>query len=102
MSLFYFYSATLLLYFIFLNLFIAVIIQGFLDSKSNEKSRVKLAHLEQFRTEWKKIDPNVKLVVKIKDLFVILKNLGSPLGLSTELKFRDRLKFFNVIHIPLI
>jgi hypothetical protein len=58
--------------------------------------------LEQFRTEWKKIDPNVKLVVKIKDLFVILKNLGSPLGLSTELKFRDRLKFFNVIHIPLI
>jgi Ca2+-binding EF-hand superfamily protein len=43
---------------ILLNLFIAVVLQGFSESNEDENLFIKKDQIEIFQNEWKKFDPN--------------------------------------------
>ena len=65
---------------IFLNLFIAIILQGFDDTNAKEQRLFKLETLEKFRDAWAKFDPEATTYIKIFKLPDLLFELGKPLG----------------------
>ncbi len=56
-AVFYFLSFMIIVSFIFLNLFIAIILEGFGDSNNAENMRVSEESLEEYQECWKEFDP---------------------------------------------
>lgn len=79
----YLTSFILFVQLIFLNLFIAIILQGF--DFMNKKANMVLhdADLEWFKEEWAKYDPEGKGFIKVEDLNKFLIKIGSPLGFDS-------------------
>lgn len=65
---------------IFLNLFIAVILQGFEQSDNLESGMLTGADLENFREAWAKFDPKASEIIKITQLWDLLSILEPPIG----------------------
>jgi hypothetical protein len=57
LTVFYFFSFALLISIIFLNLFIAIILNGYFDTRDQEKQTLNSEMLESFKEVWSTFDP---------------------------------------------
>jgi len=76
----YFVSFTLIITFIFLNLFIAVILQGFGDASASENCKLTDEEYDHFREAWMHYDNKATCFIDKNDLPSLLDDLGPPLG----------------------
>lgn len=76
----FFTSFILIVQLIFLNLFIAIILQGF-DFMNKKANRIlKDDTLMDYKSEWAKFDPKGTGFIECKNLNTFLLRIGSPLG----------------------
>lgn len=76
----FFTSFLLLVSLIFLNLFIAIILQGFEEVNQKEDMFLNEDALNHFKNQWKKLDPNGRGFIPIGKLPSLLFGIGEPLG----------------------
>ena len=71
MSYFYFYSFTLLVSFVFVNLFIAIILEGFADCQELEKDIPGLSRdeFQLFITQWMELDDELSWTLTESELY---------------------------------
>lgn len=65
---------------IFLNLFIAIVLQGFADTMEKEQRLFNQDILGQFSEIWSEFDPDATSFIPIASLRPFLKRLGEPMG----------------------
>ncbi|KAE9028177.1 hypothetical protein PF005_g2409 [Phytophthora fragariae] len=82
----YLYSFTLLVTFILLNIFIAVILEGFAKEKDREDGVLLPQHYEAFVNSWSKFDPEATGFLEWHLLPSFLTTLEPPMGLGTNLR----------------
>ena len=75
---------------IFLNLFIAIILQGFDDTNKRENSVLNNEAVNNFVEKWTKYDPDGKSKITVEELPNFLLDLGLPMGFSKKYKGRER------------
>ena len=68
---------------IFLNLFIAIILQGFDFMNKKANMILKDNDLQNYKKEWAQLDPKGTRFIKINDLKELLRKIGSPLGFDS-------------------
>ena len=71
---------------IFLNLFIAIILQGFEDTQNKDNRLFNQQTLDNFRDVWAKYDPDATTFIKISKIKDLLLDLGEPLGWDSSYK----------------
>merc|ERR1711907_320071 len=76
----YYMSFTLFVSFVFLNLFIAVILEASEISTETEKESLSEEHLHQFMIQWVKYDVNDQRSISLKHLRTLLQELERPMG----------------------
>jgi len=82
---------------IFLNLFVAVILQGFEESSNFEEANLSEFYLESFKLKWNKYDEKATGLMEIK---YILKFLS-----SIELPFKTKQSYLTIMgrmRLPII
>ncbi|KAG6610259.1 Voltage-gated Ion Channel (VIC) Superfamily [Phytophthora cinnamomi] len=77
---------TLLVTFILLNIFIAVILEGFAKEKDREDGVLLPQHYEAFVNNWSKFDPDASGFLEWHLLPSFLTTLEPPMGLGTKLR----------------
>lgn len=70
----------------FLNLFIAIILEGFQNSSFDEDIRIKEDTLDQFKKAWMKYDPNGSGFIKVQDFSDLILDI-----IQIEMKRKDEL-----------
>jgi voltage-dependent calcium channel L type alpha-1D len=80
LSYFYFTSFILIVAYVFLNLFIAVILQGFTEAEAIENGKLNGIHYEAFRLEWSKYDKKGTGLLDVRKLPDLLSHLDAPVG----------------------
>ena len=78
----YFYSFTLLISFVVLNLFVGVVLEAF--ERSNEGDILSPDDLDEFTNIWAEFDPNATWHIKAIDMKYLLGKLKPPLGLGRD------------------
>lgn len=76
----YFISFTLLITFVFLNLFIAVILEGFSETGDDDVAKLSSAHLEQYAQCWSRFDPEASGYMYSARIMELLQVLPEPMG----------------------
>jgi hypothetical protein len=82
----YFYSYILIVSVTFLNLFIAVILDGYFTTVEGEKNIFNHTKLEKFRTAWASQDPRGLGFINKSGISKLLLDLGEPLGWDKSFK----------------
>lgn len=77
---------------IFLNLFIAIILEGFEQTSKKVKTLISEEHLEHFRECWSKFDKNGTCFIKLTELPELLFMLGEPLGWDESYRNNQKLQ----------
>ena len=88
---------------IFLQLFIAVILQGYDDTQMQESRLFNIDMSTRFREVWADFDPQATTFIKISQLRDFLIALGSPLGFSDLYDGKRHLqdKFIASLELPM-
>lgn len=73
----FFTSFMLLVSFIFLNLFIAIILEAFAKSQLEQNIRINEDTIEAFRITWRKFDPDATGMIKVEDLTSLVVELAA-------------------------
>lgn len=73
---------------IFLNLFIAIILEGFEQTNAKVGNLIQEEDLERFRECWSLYDKNGTGFIKITDFAEFMMKLGEPLGWDESI-YRD-------------
>ena len=77
----YFISFMLLISLMIMNLFVAVVIEGFEESrKDDEDSIINSRQLDTFLEKWSRYDPKAKGWIRPVDLAFLLHDIDQPLG----------------------
>lgn len=89
---------------VFLNIFVAVIVEAFNDINSNDKNKTLLSlnqtHLKNFRESWAKFNPNGDHYMKTRYFPAFLLDLPQPLGYAgKKLYLRKLLKIIYCMNI---
>lgn len=79
-GLLFFYSYFFLVVLIFLNLFIAIILEGYEETQQKENKLFNQEKLDAFRQVWAQFDPDATTYIRISQLKALLFALGKPLG----------------------
>ena len=87
---FYFISYTMIVTFIFLNLFIAIILEGFDDTNEAENMPVQEHDIHTFQLAWMNYDPEGKGFIKVEFLDSLVKDL-----ISAECELIPARKWFS-------
>lgn len=99
----YFFSFYLIVNLIFLNLFIAIILDSFQETQLKDQRLFNQESLEYFREHWANYDPQGTSFIPIYKLRDLLANLGPPLGFSDRCKedrdMQDR--FIGQLKLPI-
>ena len=98
-SIIFFVSFILVVTLIFLNLFIAIILQGF--NSTNQKSNLIISQesLEDFADKWSKYDPNATGFILIEDFRILIEELKPPLGIPKNTCEEDKLVFIDSLQL---
>ena len=88
----YIYSFTLLVSFVILNLFVAIVLEAF--EKSNEGDILSPSDMSHFTQCWAEFDPSATWRIKVVDMKRFLIKLGSPLGVPNG-DLREAEKFLK-------
>jgi hypothetical protein len=75
----------------FLNIFIAVILQGFSDSEALEQGMLTGTHYDDFREHWVNYDPEGTGLIESSDLPSLLAELEPPLGYKDKLRRKSKI-----------
>ena len=78
----YFYSFTMLVSFVVLNLFVGIVLQAF--ENSNEGDILNPDDLNHFTKCWAQFDPTATWHIKTSDIKPFLVKLGAPLGVESH------------------
>jgi len=78
----YFYSFTMIVSFLILNLFVGLVLQAF--EASNEGELLEPADLEHFVSVWSKFDPEATWFINASDVQSFLSRLQPPLGMARQ------------------
>lgn len=88
---------------IFLNLFIAIILEGFEQTNAKVSSLLQEEDFEKFRDHWALFDNKGTGFIKMTDFSQLMLKLGEPLGWSEE-EYKDNLNkqedFLEEMNIP--
>ena len=76
----YFFAYILIVGLVFLNIFIAIILQGYFQTMEQEKQTINKTALEQYRDAWSKHDPYATGYIQIGKLTKLMLDLDPPLG----------------------
>ncbi len=76
----YFYSFTLLVSFVILNLFVGIVLEAF--ETSDEGDILSSEDLDEFTLKWSHLDPSATWCIKAEDMKKLLMSLKPPLGLG--------------------
>jgi len=79
---YYFFSFNIVVTMVFLNLFVAIILQSFEDLNKEENRLLNEKSVEHFRSIWSMYDEAGEGFIKIDDFKHFLALLGEPLGFS--------------------
>lgn len=98
----YYISFTLIVTFVFFNLFIAVILEASEISTEPEEEQLSEEHLHQFMKQWIKYDPNDNRSITVTKLRALLQDLDRPMGYGTEyVASEDEItSLIKQLHIP--
>ncbi|KAL4151848.1 hypothetical protein PRNP1_008785 [Phytophthora ramorum] len=99
----YLYSFTLLVTFILLNIFIAVILEGFAKEKDRDDGVLLPQHYEAFAEKWSIFDPEATGFLDWHILPSFLATLDPPMGLGSTFKpsSKDVQDFVAYLDIPI-
>ena len=82
----YFFSYLLFVKLIFLNLFIAIILQGFDETNAKQSGLINPQRLEHFRDKWSLFDQDGTSFIPCRHLPDLLFALGGELGWNSSYK----------------
>lgn len=85
----YFYSFLLVVKLVFLNIFIAVILEGYETVQMQEQYTINSNLLEHFRKTWALYDPQGTGFLNVGMLVPFLKKLNAPLGLEMTASLQE-------------
>ena len=88
-SAFYFFTFNLFVAFIFLNLFIGVILEGF-DESNDTALLFSSDDFRRFKEHWQKFDPDADCLISIPQFREFLQTLYAPWGFGEEVVATDR------------
>ncbi|KAL3673207.1 hypothetical protein V7S43_000930 [Phytophthora oleae] len=99
----YLYSFTLLVTFILLNIFIAVILEGFAKEKDREDGVLLPQHYETFANNWSTFDPEATGFLDWHLLPSFLATLEPPMGLGSNIRptSKDIQVFVAYLDVPI-
>lgn len=96
----YLYSFTLMITFVMLNLFIAVILEGFSDM-NEDGAILSPDQLARFQLEWKLVDPEATGLVPAKDIAALLERVYLAFGLTGVMTAYEVNKSIVTMELPL-
>jgi Ca2+-binding EF-hand superfamily protein len=82
----FFVTYMLVVAFIFINLFVAVILEGFAESEAIENGSLNSVHLLDFKLAWVEFDPDGTGFIKTTELRPLLATMRPPLGFKDASK----------------
>ena len=98
----YYYSFFLVVKLVFLNLFIAVILDGFQVVTVQESRTLNSDLLELMREKWSEFDPAASSYIKISDFPLYMKALGDPIGWGASFNADEkREEFVKELNLPI-
>lgn len=99
----FFFTYLLFVKLIFLNLFIAIILQGFDDTNQRSKNLFNDTHMNIFREKWSEFDVEGTSFIAIHQLPDLLTALGPPLGWDESYKEdeEERVMFISDLNLPI-
>jgi hypothetical protein len=80
----YIFSFTLLVSLVFLNLFVAIVLDNFDDMNKKDNELLNDKNMKWLKRCWSEFDRDGTCFIKIKDFDSFLVKLGEPLGFSLE------------------
>lgn len=110
-SRFYYLSLCIIINFVMLNLFIAVILENFEYTTQQERSKIKDEDLEKFVNTWyvfvvclndnrAKFDPTARQTIDVQLMVPFLRLVGDPIGLPGMLSLKEELTLVDRMNIP--
>jgi hypothetical protein len=81
----YFFSYITLVSLVFLNLFVAIILDGYFRTKDQEGHELNGIILGVFQDHWARFDPDATGYIKVQDFGTFMFAMGSPLGWGVEM-----------------
>lgn len=80
----YWFTYGLIVQLIFLNLFVAIILQNFQERKESDEQLINYDQVKSFQIAWSNFDARGKNFILVEDMINFMKELGQPLGLAQE------------------
>lgn len=80
----YFISYILLMRIIMVNLFLAIVIEGFFETLLEEEAVISSVQMQDFLTKWSEYDPTGSGFITFEDLIFLLNELPPPLGFKED------------------
>lgn len=96
----FFISFTLLVAFVMLNVFIAVILEGFSDMSEAEESILSKDQLAVFSRLWTSFDPDATLFITEDQLAVFMTLLPAPMGFAHDLSIKEQNEAIAHMNLP--
>eukprot|EP00752_Nemacystus_decipiens_P001936 g1865.t1 len=86
----YMISFTFIITFVFLNLFIGVILDGFGTAKEESEGFITQEDFSRFADHWAKFDPHATCLMSVPDLHAFLQTLFKPWGFGVDYQASQR------------
>ena len=86
----FFVSFIFIVSIIFLNLFIAIILQGYYQTQEMDKQVVNREIMSQYRNAWAKFDPEATGFIESSQFGELLFAFGPPLGWSSSYRNKPK------------
>merc|ERR1712072_1045414 len=75
----FYLSFTIIVTFVMLNIFVAVILEGYEESKDGDMALTE-AQFTDFLESWRRFDPTATHILNLKDFKSVLRSMQHPLG----------------------
>jgi hypothetical protein len=84
---------------VFLNLFIAIILQGFKSTNLRENLKIKDDSLQDFVHKWSKYDPFATGFIEIQDFRKLIEELDPPFKIDENMDYDEKIKFIDSLQL---
>merc|ERR1712054_350981 len=91
----YFIVFTVLVTFMILNVFIAILIESFNDESANHKFAISNDHLAEFAALWSEYDTDGDHMIPVDDFRDLMKRLSEPMGFMKTVHMKRKSRVFK-------
>jgi hypothetical protein len=98
----YFILFVVLINFIFLNVFTAVVVDSFQSVAAVDEHEVTIDDIEKFTEVWSEFDRQAMGRIHVKDLPAMIRKLGKPLGMKKSATQDEIKAYVTSLHMPVI